>query len=125
MYITKIIRSFCTKYNCIVCKTCLVRVREATHSAHNAEHVVVSSINPHSRRQVGANSVVRDRQQQSRVVDTRQVARARRLVLLRLQSERVHVDTDGGDVGVVLERLDPVEVVAVANLEAVVAVELE
>jgi len=46
-------------------------------------------------------------------------------VLLRLQSERVHVDTDGGDVGVVLERLDPVEVVAVANLEAVVAVELE
>ena len=46
-------------------------------------------------------------------------------MLLRLQSERVHVDTDSGDVGVVLERLDPVEVVAVANLEAVVAVELQ
>jgi hypothetical protein len=46
-------------------------------------------------------------------------------VLLRLESKGVHVDTNRGDVGVVLVRLDPVEVVAIANLEAVVAVELE
>jgi len=46
-------------------------------------------------------------------------------VLLWLESERVHVDANRWDVGVVLVRLDPVEVVAVANLEAVVAVELE
>ena len=46
-------------------------------------------------------------------------------MLLWLESERVHVDADRWDVGVVLVRLDPVEVVAVANLEAVVAVELE
>jgi len=46
-------------------------------------------------------------------------------VLLWLESERVHIDANRWDVGVVLVRLDPVEVVAVANLEAVVAVELE
>jgi len=46
-------------------------------------------------------------------------------VLLWLQGKRVHVDADSWDVGVVLVWLNPVEVVAVANLEAVVAVELE
>ena len=46
-------------------------------------------------------------------------------MLLWLESERVHVDANRWDVGVVLVRLDPVEVVAIANREAVVAVELE
>ena len=46
-------------------------------------------------------------------------------MLLRLQGERVDVDTNGRDVGVVLVRLDPVEVVAVTNLEAVVSVKLQ
>ena len=46
-------------------------------------------------------------------------------MLLRLESEGVHVDTDGGDVGVVLVRLHFVEVAALANLETIVAVELE
>jgi len=44
---------------------------------------------------------------------------------LRLESEGVDVDTNSGDVGVVLVRLDLVEVAAFADLEAVVAVELE
>jgi len=46
-------------------------------------------------------------------------------VLLWLESERVHVDANSWDVGVVLVWLNQVEVVAIANLEAVVAVELE
>jgi len=46
-------------------------------------------------------------------------------MLLRLQGKRIHVDTNSWDVGVVLVWLDPVEVVAVANLEAIVAVELQ
>ena len=46
-------------------------------------------------------------------------------MLLRLQSKRVQIDTDRGDVGVVLVRLHPVEVVAVAHGEAVVAVQLD
>jgi hypothetical protein len=47
------------------------------------------------------------------------------LVLFRLESKAVNVDTNSRDVGVVLVRLDPVEVVAIADREAVVAVELE
>ena len=46
-------------------------------------------------------------------------------MLFRLERKAVNVDANRWDVGVVLVRLDPVEVVAVANLEAVVAVELE
>jgi len=46
-------------------------------------------------------------------------------VLLGLEGERVDVDADRRHVGVVLERLDLVEVASLANLEAVVAVELE
>jgi len=46
-------------------------------------------------------------------------------MLLRLKGERVHIDTNSGDVGVVLVGLDPVEVVAITNLEAVMAVELQ
>jgi hypothetical protein len=46
-------------------------------------------------------------------------------VLLGLESERVDVDTDGGDVGVVLVGLNLVEVATLTNLEAIVTVELE
>jgi hypothetical protein len=46
-------------------------------------------------------------------------------VLLGLKSEGVDVDANCRDVGVVLERLDLVEVASLANLETIVAVELE
>ncbi len=46
-------------------------------------------------------------------------------MLFRLEREAVHVDTHRRDVGVVLVRLDPVEVVTVTHREAVVAVQLE
>ncbi len=46
-------------------------------------------------------------------------------MLFRLEGEAVHIDTNRGDVGVVLVRLDPVEVVTVTHREAIVAVELE
>jgi len=46
-------------------------------------------------------------------------------VLLGLESEGVHVDASRGHVGVVLEGLDLVEIATLANLEAIVAVELE
>jgi len=46
-------------------------------------------------------------------------------VLLRLEGEGVDVDADGGDVGVVLVRLDLVEVASLAHLEPIVTVELE
>ena len=46
-------------------------------------------------------------------------------MLLRLEGEGVHVDALGGDVRVVLVRLDLVEVASLAHLESVVAVELD
>jgi hypothetical protein len=46
-------------------------------------------------------------------------------VLLGLEREGVDVDTDSGDVGVVLVRLDQVEVLALTLGEAVVSVELD
>ena len=46
-------------------------------------------------------------------------------MLLGLEGERVDVDADGGNVRVVLVGLDPVEVGTLADLEPVVAVELE
>jgi hypothetical protein len=46
-------------------------------------------------------------------------------VLLGLERKRVDVDANRGHVGVVLVGLDLVEIASLANLEAVVAVELE
>jgi len=46
-------------------------------------------------------------------------------VVLRLEGEGVDVDTNGGDVGVVLVRLDQVEVLALTLREPIVAVELD
>ncbi len=46
-------------------------------------------------------------------------------MLLRVQGEGVHVDTDGRHVGVVLVRLHLVEVAALTLLETIVAVELD
>lgn len=46
-------------------------------------------------------------------------------MLLRLQGKGVHVDTRRRDVRVVLVRLHPVEVVAIAHREAIVTVELD
>jgi len=46
-------------------------------------------------------------------------------VLLRLERKGVHVDTNSGDVGVVLVRLDQVEVLALTLIKSVMAVELD
>ena len=103
----------------------LVGVREATHARHHAEHVVVRRVDVDRRGRRRANRVVGDRQQERRVINARQVARARRLVLLGLERKRVHVDSNRGNVRVVLVRLHLVEIAALANLEPVVAVELQ
>jgi len=57
------------------------------------------------------------------VVDAGEVARTGRLVFFRLESERVRVHTRVRGTGVVLERLDLVEVLTLLFLETVLAVE--
>ena len=103
----------------------LVAVREATHARHDAEHVVVRRIDADLRRLVEANRVVRERELERRVVNARHVARATGLVVLGVERERVDIDADRGDVRVVLERLDQVEVLALTLREPVVAVKLD
>ena len=85
---------------------CLIGIRETSHSAHYAKHVVVDSVHTDLGRQISTDSVVGQCQDECGVINTREVASTRRLVFLRLEGEGVHVDTNGGDVGVVLVRLD-------------------
>ena len=49
----------------------LVAVREAPHSRHHAEHIVVRRKHVHGRGGRGANGVVGDRQQEGRVINAR------------------------------------------------------
>ena len=103
----------------------LVRITQTAHARHHAKNVVVRREDVDRRGNRRANRVVGHREEQRGVIDARQVARAAGLVLLRLEGEGVHVDALGGDVGVVLVRLDLVEVASLTHLESVVAVELD
>ena len=104
---------------------CLVGVGKAAHAGHDAEHVVVDGVDADLGRALGLDRVDRQRQVQRRLVDAREVARARRLVLLRLQGKRVHVDAHRRRAGVVLPRLHLVEVASLTLVEAVLSVELD
>ena len=104
---------------------CLVGIGESTHATHDAEHVVVSGIDTDLGTVVGTNGVVGEHKHKGGIVNAGEVAGAAGLVLLGLEGKAVHVDTDGGDVGVVLEGLDQVEILALTLSEAVVAVELD
>jgi len=103
----------------------LVTVSESSHTTHDTEHIVVHRIHAYLRRQRRTDGVVGQREDERRIVDTGEVARTAGLVLLGLEREGVHVDTHGGDVGVVLVRLHQVEVATLALIEPVVAVELD
>jgi len=103
----------------------LVAVRETTHARHHAQDVVVQRIHADLRRARARDRVERDRQLERGLVDTREVARARRLVLLGAQGERVNVDTHRRRTAVVLVGLDAVKVGALTFREAVLAVELQ
>ena len=103
----------------------LVRVRETTHATHDAEDIVVDGVDVEGLVSPGSIGDALDRE--LGIVDAGHIAGARRLVLSRLETERVHVDRRGGgrDVRHVLVRLDEREVRAVARGETLVTVEFE
>ena len=103
----------------------LVGVREATHAGHDTENVVVDSVHAHLGSASRAHRVHGHRELERGLVDTREVARAGRLVLLGAQRERVYVDTRGRRASVVLVGLHLVEVRTLALREAVLAVQLQ
>ena len=103
----------------------LVAVGQTTHTAHYAQHVVVGGVYTHLSGLGTRHGRVGQHQLESGVVDAAEVARARRLVLLRAESEGVHVDTSVGVAGVVLVGLHQIEVGTLTLREAVLTVELQ
>ncbi len=105
----------------------LVGISKTPHTAHNSQYVIVSGVNAYlpsiSRAYVSKIGDVGKIENELCVVDTREIARTGRLVLLGTKAEGVHVDVLVGDTGVRLVRLNQTEVGLGANLEAIVAVE--
>ena len=101
----------------------LIRVGKTTHARHDAENVVIGGVNTDL-------GITGDRsggegELKGSVIDTRHITGSRWLMLFGFKPERVNVNTSLGDVGVVLVRLDKIEVSAHALRETVVTIELE
>ena len=103
---------------------CLVGESEAAHTRLDAKDIVVGREHVERGRGTGIHTRLNLDGNLS-VVDAGEVARAGRLVLLGLESEGVGVDAGHGATGVVVVRLDLVEVLTGLLLEAVLAVENE
>ena len=71
---------------------CLVAVRETTHPRHNAEDVIVHGVDIHTDAVIGSRGSIH---LQLSVVNSREVAGSRRLVLFGFESERVDIDFSG------------------------------
>ena len=102
----------------------LVGVGKTTHTGHHAEHVVVGGIDTDLGGGGTGNRRVRQDKLERGVVNARKVAGARGLVLFRAEGKRVHVDTSVGVAGVVLVRLDKVEIRTFTLRETVLTIEL-
>ena len=103
----------------------LVGVGKTTHARHDTEDIVVGGVDTDLGSVGARNGGVREDKLKGRVVNAREVARARRLVLLRAKGERVNVNTSIRRASVRLVRLDEVEVGTLTLREAVLAVKLE
>ena len=103
----------------------LVAVGQTTHTAHYAQHVVVGGVHTYLSGAGTRDGRVRQNQLESGVIDAAEIARARRLVLLRAQGERVDIDTGVRGTGVVLVGLHQVEVGSLTLREAVLTVKLK
>ena len=102
----------------------LVRVGKTTHARHDTKDVVVGGVDANLGGITATDSVVRDNKLEGGVVDAREIAGARWLVLFWAKGERVDIDTGVGGTGVVLEGLNKVEVCTFTLREAVLAVKL-
>ena len=94
--------------------TVLVGVRQTAHAGHDTKNVVVHRVHAHLGRVGALDGRVRKHELEGRIVDTREVAGAGRLVLLGAQGEGVDVDARVRRAGVRVVRLHHVEVAALA-----------
>ena len=103
----------------------LITVRKAAHPRHDAEYIVVSGVDAHFGGLCASDGRGGNDKLKGSVVDTAEIAGAAWLVFLRAKGERVDVDAGVRVAGVVLVRLDKVEVRSFALAEAVLAVKLK
>ena len=103
----------------------LIAVGYARHAAHDTENVVINRVDTDLSSAGSRNRRGREHKLEYGVVNTREVARPARLVLLGPEREGIHVDTCVGSTGVVLERLDDIEVGSLTLRETILSVELE
>ena len=98
---------------------------QASHARHHTKNVVIHGIHANLGSVSSLNGGVGKNKLKGSVINTREVARAGRLVFLGSQRERIQVDTGIRGASVVLPRLNEVEVGSFALREAVLAVKLE
>jgi len=102
----------------------LIRVREPTHARHNTEDIVIDGVDTDFGGVDTLDSRVREDKLEGGVVNAREIAGARWLVLFWAKGERVDIDTGVRGTGMVLEGLDKVEVCTFALREAVLTIKL-
>ena len=103
---------------------CLIGVSKTTHTTHDTKDIVVGSIDTDLGSLGSLNGGVGKNKLKSGVVNSGEIARSRRLVFLRAKGERVNINTSIGVSGVVLVRLNKVEVCSLTLREAVLSVKL-
>ena len=103
----------------------LIGVSETTHAAHDTQNVVVGGKHTNLGSAGTLNSGVRQNELKGGIVNAGEVAAAAWLMLFGAKGKRVQVDAGVGVAGVVLPRLDEVEVGSLALGEAILAVELQ
>ena len=109
----------------MVTKQCLIAIGQPTHTGHNAENVVIGSIDTNLGSLGALNGGVGENKLKGSIVNAGEVAAAAWLMLFGPQGKRVNVDTSVRSAGVVLVRLDEVEVSSFALREAILSVKLE
>ena len=109
----------------IIILTRLVTVSNTSHATHYTKDVVTGSIDTDLSSGSTSNSSAGKNKLKGSIVNTGEVAASRGLVFLRAKSKGIYVDTGIGVTGVVLERLDNVEVGTLTLREAVLAVKLK
>lgn len=102
----------------------LIRICQAAHAAHYTEDIVICGIDT-DLSIAGSGGGRCEGELKGRVIDTRHITGARRLVLFGFEAERVDIDACGGDVGMVLIRLYKIEVTTHALRETIMTVKLE
>jgi hypothetical protein len=103
----------------------LVGVSDTRHAGHDTENVVVDGIDTDLGGGSSRDSRRRKDKLENGIVDSGEVAASTWLVLLRAESERVDVDSGIWGTGMVLPRLNDVEVGPFTLGESVLTIELE